>query len=36
VSAVFLALLTLWWIVHLRRTRRKKMSRHHPALRSTP
>ncbi len=36
VSAVFLALLALWWIVHLRRTRRKRMSRHHPALRSTP
>lgn len=36
VSAVFLALLALWWIVHLRRTRRKKMSRHHPALRSSP
>lgn len=36
VSAVFVALLALWWIVHLRRTRRKKMSRHHPALRSTP
>lgn len=34
VSAAFLALLAVWWLVHLRRTRRKKMSRHHPALRS--
>jgi len=36
VSAAFLALLATWWVVHLRRARRKKISHHHPALRSTP
>ncbi|NCZ56671.1 MAG: hypothetical protein EBY86_08555, partial [Acidimicrobiia bacterium] len=36
VSVVFLALLTLWWIIHLRRNHRKKKTRQHPALRSSP
>ena len=36
VSAAFLALLATWWIIHLRRSRRKKISHHHPALRSEP
>jgi|GEM_PF-3126960 len=36
VSVVFLALLTLWWIIHLRRNHRKKKTQQHPALRSSP
>ena len=34
VSAVFLALLATWWIIHTRRAHKKKMTRQHPALRS--
>ena len=36
VSVVFLALLVLWWLIHLRRSHRKKKTRQHPALRSSP
>jgi hypothetical protein len=34
VSAVFVALLAAWWIIHARRAMRKKKTRGHPALRS--
>lgn len=34
VSVVFLLLLLLWWVIHLRRTYRKGRSSQHPALRS--
>ena len=36
VSAVFVALLAAWWIIHVRRSMRKKEAREHPALRSQP
>lgn len=36
VSAVFVALLAAWWIIHIRRSIRKKKAREHPALRSQP
>jgi len=34
VSAAFLVLLAVWWIVHVRRNRRKEKTKEHPALRS--
>jgi hypothetical protein len=36
VSVVFLFILLLWWLLHLRRTHRKKRTQEHPALRSSP
>jgi len=36
VSAVFVVLLAAWWIIHVRRSIRKKKAREHPALRSQP
>lgn len=36
VSAVFVVLLGAWWIIHVRRSIRKKKAREHPALRSQP
>ena len=36
VSAVFVALLAAWWIIHIRRSIRKKKAQEHPALRSQP
>jgi hypothetical protein len=36
VSVVFVVLLALWWIIHLRRSHRKKKTQQHPALRSSP
>ena len=36
VSAVFVVLLAAWWIIHVRRSIRKKKAREYPALRSQP
>lgn len=36
VSAVFVVLLAAWWIIHVRRSMRKKKAQEHPALRSQP
>jgi hypothetical protein len=34
VSVVFLVLLATWWIIHSRRSHKKRTTRQHPALRS--
>jgi hypothetical protein len=36
VTGVGLLLLATWWVAHIRRKYRKKISKNHPVLRSKP